>query len=201
VKRILIFPLAAILLTANGCFLFKKEKEPEPVIVSGETTEPVDDQPRPEPEPEIEVVKPEIPVPDEETAAKIAEALKKFQDGKLQQEERQDALLKDLAALGTISYGDILRLLGDPNTPPGYAPKIFKFFILWPDAQERDTALVTQLFSDDLCIRTGSQKTLQMLHPKAEIAYDPSASEKCRYLKILEWEKKLGIQLNRDEQD
>ena len=200
-KRLLIFPLAAILLTANGCFLFKKEPEPEPVIVSGNTTEPGDDQPKPDPEPQIKIVRPEIPVPDEATAAKIAEALKKFQDGELKQEERQDALLKDLAALGTISYGDVLRLLGDPNTPPGYGPKIFKFFLLWPDAKERDTALVTQLFNDDLCIRTGSQKTLQMLHPKAEVAFDPNASEKCRYLKILEWEKKLGIQLNRDEQD
>jgi len=201
VKRILIFPLAAILITANGCFLFKEEEEPQPVIISGRTAEPRDEQPEPDPEPQIKIVKPEIPVPDEATAAKIAEALKKFQDRKLKQEERQDALLKDLAALGTISYGDILRLLGDPNTPPGYAPKIFKFFLLWPDAKERDTALVTHLFSDDLCTRTGSQKTLRMLHPKAEVAFDPNASEKMRYLKILDWEKELGIQLNRDEQD
>ena len=189
-QRIIIFGLAAMLAAACGCTLFGSEPEdkpdPEPVVENGQ-------QQPDEPEPDVEIIKPEIPQPDEATAKAIADAIARYTDEELKPGERQDALLKDLAAMGTIAYADVLRLVGDPEASPRHLPEVYKYFHSQPDAAARDGALVVQLFNDDEVVRAGAWRILTMLHPKLKAAaYEPDASEQRRYKAICEIKKSLG---------
>jgi hypothetical protein len=190
VKKLIVVLAVSALVFANGCFLFKKPTKDgtKPPADQGNTTTPHNGTTTPN------IVKPEIPAPDAATAEKIGAALKRFADASLTAGERQDALLVDAASLGTISYGAVLGLLGNPQINAADVPKIFKFFSQWPDKAERDKALVTHLFNDDGGVRAGAQKALAMLYPDAKIAYDPAATEQQRYEKILEWKKALKME-------
>ncbi len=189
-QRILIVGLAALMAGACGCALFGSDPEPKP------QPKPVveDPQPNEQPEPVVEIVRPEIPKPDEATAKKIADAIGKYTNEKLKPGERQDALLKDLAAMGTIAYADVLRLAGNPKASQRYQLQFYKYFYSQPDAAMRDRAIVVQLFNDDEMVRTGAYRMLKMLHPEVEKAgYEADANEQCRYKAICEIKKMLGM--------
>ena len=188
-KRIFLMAALMSTLAACGCGLFGSNPDntdkPEPVVK---------DQPQPEkPVEQIKIDKPEIPQPDEATAKKIAEALKTYTDENAKPGERQDALLKDLAALGTVAYADILRLFSGTETWRS-TYEIVKYFSDQP-ADARDKALVVQLFNDDKAVRAGAWEVLAMFHPQIKPAdYKPDADEQTRYKAILKIKETLGIQ-------
>jgi len=145
------------------------------------------------PEPEVKIPKPDIPVADEETQKKIDEAIKKFQDTSAKWDEREDAILKTLVGIGAIATPDVLRLTENPDIEAQAAGMILKFFYLLPE-KERNTALVYQLFNDDLDMRAAANAMLVRLTGKKDIGYDATASEADRYAAIKKWAEALGVE-------
>jgi deoxyribodipyrimidine photolyase len=158
----------------------------------GPTEGPKEPAPPDNTKPEVKVPKPNIPVADAETQKKINAAIAKFKDASAKPEERQDALLTTLVAIGPIATPDVLRLTLD-RSDASIQRKARKFFSLLSQ-KEAYTALVYQLFSDDQNMRNAANAMLTRLTSNKGIGYDASAAEAVRYEAIKKWAAALGVE-------
>lgn len=157
-----------------------------------ETTNTTGGSEKPETKPEVP--KPKIPVADEATQKKIDAAIAKFKDTSAKPEERQDALLKDLVAIGPIATVDVLKLVTETSTEPR-AMMAQKFFELLQEKDKKacNEALLLQLYNDDASLRTAANQMLVQLTGKKDIGYDANADEAARAEAIKKWAKELGL--------